>query len=225
MNLWIINIQMKSYVIYAKIRNIYIIYFIFVIVKKNICPLCIKLHNKQHNMIEYNNRFNFCIKHNKIFLSYCDNCNINLCEKCEEEHYKHKRISYKEMKQNDKRINEIKNEISEIKIKIKKYKMEIKKLNNLYIKNMNNILNDLDKYYFLYENIYKSIDNLNNYESIKNLNNLKNNKLIKDIDEFLNDNIINKYKRLINIIYNTKNEMTIIYENKEKIKLFGEIFI
>ena len=69
---------------------------------------------------------------------------------------------------------------------------------------MNNIINDLDKYIIFYENIFNSSDNLNNYESINNLNNFKNKKLIKDIDEFLNEKIKNKYKYLIDIIYNCK---------------------
>ena len=102
--------------------------------KQKICPLCVISHDKRHFMIEYNNRYNKCIKHNDIFISYCNNCNMNLCEKCEEEHNnnKHKRILYKEKKPNDKKLNEIKNEIKEIEKKIKQYKFEIQKLNNLY---------------------------------------------------------------------------------------------
>ena len=144
-------------------------------------------------MIEYNNRFYKCIKHNNNFISYYNSCNINLCEKCEENHdNRHKRISYKEKKPNEIKLNEIKKEIKEIEKKIERYKREINKLNNLFEKNMNNIINNLDNYILLYENIYNSIDNLNNYESINNLNNFKNKKLIKDIDDFLNENINNK---------------------------------
>ena len=151
---------------------------------------------------------------------------MNLCEKCEEIHNKkHKRTSYKEKRPNERILNEIRNEIKEIQSKIKQYKMEIKKLNELYIKNMNNIINDLDNYILLYEAINKSIDNIKNYESIKNLNNCKNKMLIKDIDEFRNDNFKNKYKKLIDIILNTKNEMSMVYKSDDKIKLFGELFI
>ena len=112
-------------------------------------------------MINYNDRFYNCVKHNNTFISYCNNCNMNLCEKCEEIHNnKHKIISYKEKKPSEKKLNEIRNEIKEIERKIKKYKREINKLNNLYVRNMNNIIDDLDNYMLLCENINKSLDNL-----------------------------------------------------------------
>ena len=194
--------------------------------KQYICPLCAISHDETHIMIEYNNRFYKCNSHNNNFISYCNVCNMNLCTKCEGEHnIKHKLILYKEKRPNERKINEIKGEIKGIEEKIMKFKMEIKKLNNLYVNNMNNIINYLNKYILFYENLDKLLDNLQNYESIKNSNNFKNKKLIKDIEEFLNDDIKNKYKKLINIIYDIKNEMTITYENNEKTKLFGEFFI
>ena len=45
-----------------------------------ICPLYLKDN-------EY--RFNYCINHSLNYISYCNNCNSNLCEKCEEEHKNH----------------------------------------------------------------------------------------------------------------------------------------
>ena len=95
-------------------------------------------------------------------------------------------------------------------------------LNKLYNKNINNIINYLDEYFLLYESIFSSIDNLNNYESIINFNNFKNKKIIKDIDTFLNDNIFNKCKKLHTLLNKQhNNEMTIIYKNNNgKIKLF-----
>ena len=194
---------------------------------KYICPLCINNHNA-HNMIKYNDRFYKCNIHNKNYIIYCNNCNKNLCEKCEEEHNKkHKKIFYKEKKPNEKKMIELIKEYEDIKLKINKYKYWIKILNNLYTKNMNNFINYLDEYILLYENIFSSIYNIKNYETIINLNNLKNKKIIKDIDLFLNDNINNKYKKLITILNKqNNNEMTIIYKNNnKKIKLFDELFI
>ena len=52
-------------------------------------------------------------------------------------------------------------------------------------------------------------------------------KLMKEVDEFLNENNINKIKNIINRYENKINEISIIY-NKDKngkIKLFGSEFV
>ena len=157
------------------------------------CPLCALNHDKKHYMIKYNERLHKC-KHNNIFTSYCKTCNINLCEKCEEEHIvnKHNLVSYKEIIPNKKKLIEIKNQIIEIYDKLNRYKFEIGKLNNLYIKNMNNIIDEINKYLLIFDYFKNSIENLNNYERIKNITNFKKKKLMKEIDVFLNENINNK---------------------------------
>ena len=50
---------------------------------------------------------------------------------------------------------------------------------------------------------------------------------MKEVDDFLNYNKINKIKKIINRYENKINELTIIYENKhnKKIKLFGSEFV
>ena len=64
-----------------------------------ICKLCMSEHNiKGHYMIEYHKRYNKCYRHNKEFISYCLNCNKNLCEICEVDHNKHKLFIYKKAK-------------------------------------------------------------------------------------------------------------------------------
>ena len=63
---------------------------------KFICKLCLEKHNiKNHNIIEYNKRYNICNNHEIEFISYCKDCKKNLCEKCEGEHKKHRIILYK----------------------------------------------------------------------------------------------------------------------------------
>ena len=74
--------------------------------KYSICPLSANSHDQTHKMIEYKDRFYKCVEHNKYFISYCNNYNINLCEKCEKNHNNmHKRISYNERKPNKKNKN------------------------------------------------------------------------------------------------------------------------
>ena len=50
---------------------------------------------------------------------------------------------------------------------------------------------------------------------------------MREIDDFLNENKINKIKKNINRYENKINELTIIYENEDngKIKLFGSEFV
>ena len=80
-----------------------------------ICPLCINEHNekmKNHHQIINNKKFLICAKHNMIFNSFCNKCNKNLCNKCEDEDKEHNknRILFKEIVQGIK-INDIKNDI------------------------------------------------------------------------------------------------------------------
>jgi len=99
---------------------------------KNICKLCLENHKiENHNIIEYNKRYNICNNHEKEFISYCKDCKMNLCEKCEKIHNKHKIIMYK-MMINKIKIKEVKNKLYNNIEKINEYKEQINKLNEVY---------------------------------------------------------------------------------------------
>ena len=177
---------------------------------KYICPLCSEGNN---NIIEYKYRFNICVNHNKKYISYCNNCNINLCEKCEEKHKNHKIINYKEIKPNEKRIKEIKEE----EIKINKYKDDLKILSKKLLNFINDLVNEINIYSKIYKNLINNMEYLYNYESIKNILDFKCKELILEINSyFSNEN--NKLKNLMNRYINIKNEIDIIYkiQNNEK---------
>ena len=131
---------------------------------------------------------------------------------------------YKSFFPNAKKLNKIKEEIEDNKNKIKDYKMEIEKLSNYFHNNITNLINELDEYIFLSDYFINSMNRIKNYETIKNLINFNNFKL-KGIDEFLNDSFKNKYKKLLDLIDNKKNELIMIYKNTGDIKLFGEKFV
>jgi len=84
-----------------------------------ICPLCI---NNGDNLIKVNEKYYKCNKHNIEFISYCKDCNINMCNICEINHLKHKIINLKEIKINENKIEEIKNNIEIFKRLINIYK-------------------------------------------------------------------------------------------------------
>ena len=57
--------------------------------KINVCPMCKSNHNKDHNIINYDDKNYICDKHNELFNSYCYDCQKNLCIFCEKEHNNH----------------------------------------------------------------------------------------------------------------------------------------
>ena len=109
-------------------KNLYNNNFYICSCGKYICKLCLEKHNiKNHNIIKYNKRYDTCNKHKKEYISYCQDCKIDLCEKCEKEHYKHNIIIYK-MIINKIRIEEMKKDLNKNINRIKEYKEEIFRL-------------------------------------------------------------------------------------------------
>ena len=162
-----------------------------------LCPLCCDSYeNKNSNLIDYDYRYCICSLHNSKYISYCQNCNKNLCIKCEKKHTNHEIILFKEKLRNKKRVSEIKNE----KEKINEC---INKLDNLKEKFENIIINTkdyLNKYNILYKYIIKSKDNAYNYQSINNMINFNTQNLIKKINEILNDNNLeNNFNKIFNL--------------------------
>ena len=182
---------------------------------KNICPLCLNKNNNEYNILDYEYRFNYCINHSLNYKSFCHTCNINLCEKCEEEHMVHKIKNYKEIKPNNKKINDIKKDEENI----YKYKEELKRINEYFNDYINDFIDDLINDLDIYINIYKIIiiNSSNNYENIKNILDFKPKELMSDINDFLKEK--NKLKNLINLWETKKNkikkEINIIYKKKK----------
>jgi len=196
---------------------------------KNICKLCLEKHNiKNHNIIEYNRRYDTCNKHRKEYISYCKDCKLNLCEKCEGKHNKHKIVIYK-MIINKIRIEEIKKDLNKNIDRIKEYKEEINILNEFYNNIMINYKNDLDDYINIINEILYYLDNLKNYETINNVINFKLEILNKDIiNYFMNDNIKMRMINLMDIFDRYINQIDIIYKiNKDEnnLKIFGSKFV
>ena len=130
---------------------------------------------------------------------------------------------FKKIKPNKKRIEEINNE----KLKLNKYKDKLNELKNYIIEICEYIIEEINNYIKIYDYILYSIDNLSNYESINNAVNFRMDKLIKEIDEFLDQNNADRIQYIINKYENKINELTIIYNtsNNWRIKLFGTEFV
>jgi len=188
---------------------------------KFICPLC--LNQEEKGIVNNKFKYYICIIHDIKYESYCNNCKINLCSKCEENHKNHQIILFKKIKPSKNRIEEIKNE----QLKLNKFKIELNELKNYIITICEYIKEEINNYNKIYDYIIDSIDNLSNYESLNNILNFKMDKLMKEVDDFLYQNNLNKIKNIINRYENKINELTIIY-NRDKssvIKLFGSEFV
>ena len=191
----------------------------------NICPLCKTNHNKEHKIINYDDKYYICDRHNENFISYCEQCKINLCTLCEG-HKNHNRIFYSdELPKKEQLINE-KNKLKDT---INLINNDIKIMINI----LNEVMNKINIYYKINEDIINNYDDNNknrNYETIYNLNHFKYNIYIRELNEIISySSIKDKIKNIFNI-YNKMNidEINIIYKIEEKdkaIKLFDKNFV
>ena len=55
----------------------------------NLCPICKSKHDRNHNIINYDEKNYICKKHYDTFISYCKECKENMCFLCKNEHYNH----------------------------------------------------------------------------------------------------------------------------------------
>ena len=211
-------------------KNLYNNNFYICSCEKLLCKLCLEKHNiKNHKIIKFNKRYDICSKHEKGYISYCKDCKLNLCEKCEEEHYDHKIILDKMIIKNKINIEDMKRDLNENIKRVKEYKEEINILNELYNTIIINYKKYLDDYINLINKILFYLDNLKNYETINNVINFNLEILNKDINNyFMNETLKKRMIYLVNIIDRNINQMEIIYEiNKDKneLKIFDSKFI
>jgi len=97
-------------------------------------------------------------------------------------------------------------------------KLKIKKI-------LNYVLENIDNYYNIINNIYGSFElKKRNYEILNNINEINNDGLYKDLEEIINENKIQNKFYKINIIYNKmKNDLQKNLESNFNFNLFKEI--
>ena len=151
-----------------------------------------------------------------LFNSFCNKCNKNLCNKCENDHMKHSKniIFFKAIIPNTKSINDIKNDIKIFKNNLDKYKDNLDKIREKYIELENNIsikLNNYNKLYNIIQNLMKNLDNEENtYENLNSILNLNIKKFNKDLLNLF-ENIKMKYNNLFEIEKKQK-EIIFLYQ-------------
>ena len=168
-----------------------------------ICPLCKSIHDKNHNIINFNDKNYICKKHNDIFNKFCKSCNENICIFCEEEHKNHDIIDLSSIIIKKDEFSKI---LKELKQSIDNYKYQINAIKQIFDK----MINIIDAYYKINNDIINNYNmNKRNYYNLLTLQNLKNNNelLIKEINNAINSNIISEiYNYAFNNFYNENGE-------------------
>ena len=211
--------------------------------KKNLCTTCKIKHDKNHNIINYDDKNYICEQHNEVFCAYCKKCQKNICKKCKDSIGKKCNQTHDENNKNIINYDELSPKDEKI-VDILKQLEQLEKVNNKLKNDIDGIIEKLNKIkenFEIYYNINKKIfNNFNknkkklNYEILNNFNqiiNITTPEVIKDINNINNiNNIYDKFKSLINIynLMTSNNAISIIY-NFEKDdndrKLFGHEFI
>ena len=190
-----------------------------------LCPLCKSKHNKTHHIIDYDLKDNICLKHNEIYISYCNVCKINICLKCLKDHKSHKTILYSDIIPDK---NELLNKLNDFRNTINIFNESIKVIVNKF----NNIKENIEILYSIYHDMINNYeDKHRNYEILMSLNSIKNNNIIKELNNInQTDNINKKFESILNIYDKINyNEITMIYNinniGKSKIKILGKKFV
>ena len=153
-----------------------------------------------------------CSVHNLNFIKYCNNCDKNICSKCEEEHKNHQFIDFKGIKPNEVDLkNKLKNFESCI-IRFKEY------INN-QVNKLEQLKQKIEEYYkVIDEHIKNYLNKKMSYESLQTLNKFYGFNIINYINELCNDNnIINLseqlYDKLVEKLYENLNQTQIVKNN------------
>ena len=157
----------------------------------NLCPLCKKNHDRNHKIINYDDKNYICQRHNEPFIKYCSTHKKDICMLCETEHEGDKIIEFKNILIKDEEMLKSMKDLKEV-IDTFKYKINIIK------ELLDRIVNTIDLYYKLSNNIINNYNiNKRNYYILENLNNIKNSNgtIMQYINDLIGDDqIFNIYK-------------------------------
>ncbi len=186
-------------------------FFICFECKKNLCPLCKSIHDKTHNIIDYDEKYFICDLHYESYNSYCTDCNTDICIICENQHNGHKILSYGKIFPD---IKKIKEKVNDFISKKEAFKNDIKNI----INKLNILMSTMDKYFEINEDIIKCYGNKKrNYSLLQNINDMDrfNDNVMRDLNKIINENnICHKIENIIDI-YNKMNQKD--YKNNIKL--------
>ena len=170
---------------------------------KNVCPLCKSIHDKNHILINYDDKNYICKKHNETFTKYCKKCKEDICKICENKHYEHDTVDLGEILIDKEELLKINEDLKNV---IDRFKYIINNIKQIF----DNMIDILNIYYKISnDNITNYNINKRYYHKLKNLYNIKINDgiLINDLNHIVNnDNISTLYEYSIDNFYNKNGE-------------------
>ena len=163
-----------------------------------------------------------CKIHNEKYINYCSDCKLDLCASCIKEHLSHNLLVYSDRMPD---INILKKEdLTETGKMISQFKDIIKSM----IDQLNNLNQNLDKYFDIYSNLISNFDSkkTNNYQ-IQNINNMKkfNDNFLGNLSEIIKDkNLKYQFMSIISIqskiqFIKLKKHIEIIRKNDSRLKV------
>ena len=180
---------------------------------QNLCESCKSIHDKTHNIINYQEKFFICNLHYEPFNSYCLTCNKDLCSYCEFEHSEHKIIYYEEI------ISQTPKENENINIFIEKKECLKKDINDI-INKLVNLICTIDNCFDIYKDIINSNseNSKKNYFLLQNINEINKfkNYFISDINKIIEEKNVFHKNNYIMDLYNKINLSNDIYYKTEK---------
>ena len=166
----------------------------------NLCPLCKSIHDKTHNIIDFDNSSFECGIHNELFSLYCKTCKKNICILCEQDHDDHEVISYAKLTIKN---NDLENKLKQFKISIEKFKEDIERIKNIF----QNVINYCENLYKISDELIHNFDmKQRNYEVLSNLKELYNEDTPKQLNNIINsNNYIQKITQIFKMYNNINN--------------------
>ena len=187
-----------------------------------VCPECDLSHNEPgHFKKEMKYKNYFCLNHNKKYISYCVDCNINICEECQKLHEAHELIDFSQIRPLNDDIKNFEEQVQKQKKMLNDFVNNIKQIFDEAIKIAENYVNS---YIMIEKTLLKKYkDDLINYQLLKNLNNKEHFKN----DLFARMEYINNEKdlklKLTHFLFNIYTPINNIMQRKEKINATGRI--
>ena len=168
--------------------------------KLNICVICREKHNKNHSIINYEQKDYSCPLHNDSYFKYCLDCKLNICMLCNQNHINHRLEPFENLISNpdSKRI-----ELDKLKDEIDIFNNHVKKI----INGLNQLIENMETYYKIFNNIFNNYNVSNkNYQILKNISQINlNNNIYNDLVEInQNKNYFDKINKIFNVFYKMK---------------------